>query len=60
MIVKLEQEETWIFNMLNGVITTTQSELQRQMEARNAYIKLLENKYGANFDPKTGQLEKAK
>jgi len=46
--------------MLNGVITTTQSELQRQMEARNAYIKLLENKYGANFDPKTGQLEKAK
>lgn len=56
-MIQLTQEEIWASTILNNTVLNTQAELQRAMAARDAYIKLLENKYNAVFDMETGQLK---
>jgi len=60
-LIELTKEEIWASNILNGQINNAQAELQRVAAARNAFIKLLEIKYNAVFDPKSNKLvEKSK
>ena len=56
-MIQLTQEEVWAFNILEGSAKNAQAELQRMIAARDSYIGLLEGKYNATFDPKTGQFE---
>jgi len=56
-MIQLTQEEMWAFNILNNQVTSVQSELQKDIAARDSLIKLLENKYDAVFNPQNGQLE---
>ncbi len=56
-MIKLAQEELWAFNILEAQIRNVQEELQRDIAARDSYIKLLEGKYEAVFNPAKGQLE---
>jgi len=56
-MIKLEESEVWAFNILNKNAQMVQEELRRCGTAQQAYIKLLETKYNATFDPKTGQFE---
>jgi len=56
-MITLTQEEVWTFNILEGSAKNAQAELQRMVAARDSYIALLEGKYNATFDPKTGELE---
>ena len=53
-MIELTPEEVWAFNGLNGLAQNTRAELDRQIAARDALIKLLEQKYDAVFDVKTG------
>ena len=53
----MTQEEMWGLNGLNSLVQNTQAELQRQVKATEAFIKLLEIKYDAVYDPLTGKLE---
>lgn len=55
-MITLKHEEVYAFNILEGSAKNTQAELQRVIAARDSYISLLELKYNATFDPKTGQL----
>lgn len=59
-MVKLTEQELWAFNLLNSSATNTQAELNRMVAARDAFVKLLEIKYDATFDPSTGRLETKK
>lgn len=54
--IELTQEEVWTFNILNSNTQNIQNELQRSVAARADYIKLLEMKYDAVFDPESGSL----
>lgn len=45
--------ELWALNGLEVNIKQADDELQRRVEARNAYMALLEGKYNAKFDPQT-------
>lgn len=56
-MIQLTQEEIWAFNVLNSSAQNAQAELQRAIAARDAYIKLLENKYEATFDPQSEQFK---
>jgi len=56
-MIQLTQEEVWTFNILEGSAKNAQAELQRMIAARDSYIGLLEAKYNAIFDRKTGTLE---
>lgn len=56
-MIQITQEELWAFNILNNQVKNVQSELQKDIAARDSYIKLLEKKYKAIFNPQTGQLE---
>ena len=59
-VVAMLQEELWALNVLTNSAQNAQNELQRTIAARQAYIKLLEDKYKATFDQTTGQfIEKA-
>jgi len=60
MMTQLTQGELWAFNILNNQVQNVQAELQRGVSAREAFIKLLEVKYKAKFDPATGTLEPKK
>ena len=55
--VQITQAELWSFNILNTSAVNAQNELQRTLQAKEAYIGLLEQKYGAVFNPATNQLE---
>jgi len=55
MAIEISQEELWGFNILEGSVKNIQAELQRTIAARGSYLKLLEGKYDAVFDGKTGQ-----
>ena len=57
MPIQISQEELWGFNVLDGQVRNTMAEVQRLQDARDSYIKLLELKYEAVFDSKTGTLE---
>ncbi len=56
-MIQLMQEEVWAFSILNNQVTNVQAELQRDIAARGSFIKLLEGKYDAVFNPEKGQLE---
>lgn len=57
-MIQLTQEEIWAFNILNKGVENVQAELGRTISAKDAFIKLLEKKYKAEFDPATGTLNK--
>lgn len=57
MAIKITEAELWSFNVLNNAITNAQAEMQKLLQARQSYIELLEQKYGALFNPKTGAFE---
>lgn len=54
-MVILTEAEIWAWNVLNATVANAQGELNRAVEARGAYIELLEAKYQAAFDPTTSQ-----
>ena len=56
-MVKLTQEEIWASNILKNQIESNKAELQRTLAAQDAFIKLLEQKYNATFNPTSGLLE---
>ena len=56
-MIQLTQEELWAFNILNSTVTNAQAEFDRSIQARTAYIGLLENKYSATFNQQSGQFE---
>ena len=56
-MIQLTQEELWAFNILNNQVNNVQAELNKDVAARNSYIKLLEGKYNAVFNQEKGQLE---
>jgi len=51
------QQEMYAFNVLNGTCNNSQAELNRTVQSRDAYIELLELKYGATYDPMTGTFQ---
>ncbi len=55
--IKLTNEEVWLISSINTNVQSAQQELQRLMAARASLTQLLENKYNAVFNPKTGLLE---
>ncbi len=57
MPIQISQEELWGLNILNTQINNVQAELKRSMAARDSFVKLLEVKYDAVFNLKTGALE---
>jgi len=56
-MINITNAELWAFNVLNNTVNNAQAELQRAIASRNAYVKLLEDKYNAEFDPESGQLK---
>lgn len=54
-MIKLDEAEVWAFNLLNSSVTNAEAELNRTVAARSAYVKLLESKYSAVFNPLTGE-----
>jgi len=56
-MINITNAELWAFNVLNNTVNGAQAELQRAIASRDAYVKLLENKYNAEFDPKSGQFK---
>ncbi len=57
-MIQLQEDELWAFNILNNQIKNVQEELGKDISARDAFIKLLEVKYKAKFDPTSGTLNK--
>ena len=53
----ITQEELWALNALTAVATNAQAELERVVAARQAIIKLLEEKYKSTFNEQTGQFK---
>jgi len=53
----IAQEELWALNALTAVTTNAQAELERVVAARQAIIKLLEDKYNSTFDEQLGQFK---
>ena len=53
-MIQITQEELWGFNVLDGQVRNAMAEVKRLQAARDSYIKLLELKYNAVYDPKTG------
>ena len=53
----ITQEELWALNVLTAVTTNAQAELERVVAARQAIIKLLEDKYNSTFDEQLGQFK---
>lgn len=56
----ISQEELWAFNILDNQIASVELELRKDIAAKDSYIKLLELKYDATLDPKSGNLIKNK
>lgn len=53
----ITQEESWALSILTTTAINAQAELQRVISARDAYIKLLEKKYKAIFNPTSGEFK---
>ena len=53
----IAQEELWALNVLTAAATNAQAELERVVAARQAIIKLLEDKYNSTFDEQLGQFK---
>ena len=56
-MVTITPEELWVLNVLSSTQANALGELQRCLSAREAYIKLLEDKYKAEFNAATGTFE---
>ena len=56
-MVRLTKEEVWALNTLNSSAAKAREESQRATASVSAYIKLLEIKYNAIFDPNSGELK---
>lgn len=56
MEIQIAQEELNTFNILQGHIDTISAELRASIAARDNYIRLLEAKYNATYDLKSGKL----
>ena len=54
----ITQGETWALQVLTNSVNAANAEAQRQLAGRQAVIVLLEQKYKAKFDEKTGSFEK--
>jgi len=59
-MIELKQEDIWAFNIINTSTKNAQDELNRILAARDSFIKMLEQKYNADFDAQTGQFNKKK
>jgi len=57
MAIQLTEGEIYTLNVLNVTIQNAQAELGRLRIAKESQMVLLENKYNAQFNPVTGQLE---
>lgn len=58
MGIVITDSEQIAFNILNNTAQNAQAEAQRTATAKNAFIELLEIKYKARHNLKTGMLEK--
>jgi len=58
--VELTTEEIWLVNLVGGQVKNSQTELQRQMAAKDTLIELLEKKYDAVFNRATAEFEPKK
>lgn len=47
--------ELWALAELNNSVKLAQRELEMKMCAKDAYVKLLEDKYNARFNPQSGE-----
>lgn len=56
-MVNITNAEQWALNVLGNAINLAQDELQRALAAKEAYIKLLESKYDAEFGPESGEFK---
>lgn len=56
-MIELAEAELWAFDTLNTSVLNVQRDLQKAIAARDAYLKLLESKYDAVFNPDSGALE---
>lgn len=56
-MIKITDAEQWAFNTLENSLRTITEGVSRAIEGHKAYIKLLEDKYHAEFDPTTGQFK---
>lgn len=56
-MINITKEERSILAILTGHVNQVNTELQASIAARANYIKLLEDKYSAEFDVKTGQFK---
>lgn len=55
--IAINNAEQVAFNILKNTSENARAELQRTIDAENAFIHLLEIKYEAKLNPKTGMLE---
>ena len=53
----ITQEEMWALSALTGLTNNAQIESQRLLAARQAMIKLLEDKYRTVFNQQTGEFQ---
>lgn len=58
MGIVISNPEEYAFNILKNTAQNAQVEAERTATARNAFIELLEVKYKARLNLKTGMLEK--
>jgi len=56
-MIELTQDEVNAFNILAVNSSNLQQQLNQSKSAQDAFIKLLEIKYKAVFDPQSGQLK---
>jgi len=57
MPIQPTQAELYALNILNNTFKNIESELRKVVEARLAFVKLLETKYHAKLNNQTGELE---
>jgi len=51
----ISPEELWALNMLRSSVSRSEAELKRQIAAVNAYLELLQGKYGPDIIPNAGE-----
>jgi len=56
-MIQLTQEEVNAFNIISAQANNIKTQLEAAQAAQKAFINLLELKYDAVFDEKTGQLK---
>ncbi len=59
-MITLSQDEVTAFNIISSNLNVLQQQLNQGQSAQIAVIRLLEIKYHATFDEKTGKFEETK